>query len=357
MRPRSASRPVGTWIVVLVGFLGAACGPAAPPAAAPPAATPLAAGAVPAAAPVAQAPISVRVSYASPAVSHATIWVAQDRGFFREYGLDVDLVFLSGTLTDQGVTTGETPIGHGTNLIPTRLAGADLVGVAGVVQRMTFTLFTRPEITSADQLRGKTILTSRPGAAASTATLLTLEHLGLQPHRDVQLQPTGGTVEKMALMLQGLGDASLYSLPDDLQAQQAGLVPLLNLSQLPIPFMQTVIGTTRAYARDNEEVVRRFLRGYVAAVASARADAQGTQAIMSKYMQLEDPFLLDYGYRYYRDIWARPDFRVQPEAVQANLRLLEDVPGAATARPEDFIDNRFIDELHASGFIREVGAE
>jgi ABC-type nitrate/sulfonate/bicarbonate transport system substrate-binding protein len=282
--------------------------------------------------------------------------VAQDRGFFREHGLDVELVFMSGTLTDQSVITGETPIGHGTNLIPTRLAGADLVGILGVIQRMTFTVFTRPGISGAADLRGKTVVTTRPGAAASTATLLALQHLGLEPTRDVNLQPSGGTVEKLALMTQGLADASLFSTPDDLKAAQAGLVPLLSLAELPIPFMQTVVGTTQTYARDHAEEVRRFVRGYVAAVASARADATATKAIVGKYIQNDDAEMLDHAYRYYRELWARPDFRVQPEAVQANLRLM-DAPGADTARPEDFIDNRFVDELHAAGFIRQVGAE
>jgi hypothetical protein len=94
----------------------------------------------------------------------------------------------------------------------------------------------------------------------------------------------------------------------------------------------------------------------VAAVASARADATATKAIVGKYIQNDDAEMLDHAYRYYRELWARPDFRVQPEAVQANLRLM-DAPGADTARPEDFIDNRFVDELHAAGFIRQVGAE
>ena len=60
-------------------------------------------------------------------------------------------------------------------------------------------------------------------------------------------------------------------------------------------------------------------------------------------------------YRYYREVWGRPDFRVQPEAVQSILQVL-DLPGAATAQPADFVDNRFVDALHASGYVRESGA-
>jgi ABC-type nitrate/sulfonate/bicarbonate transport system substrate-binding protein len=302
----------------------------------------------------APAPLPLRVAYAARGFGH--VWVAHEGGFLREQGLDVELSFLAGTLTDQGVITGDTPIGHGANVIPTRLAGADLVAIAGVNNRITFTLFGKPGINSPQDLRGKTIISTRPGDSTDNATVLALRHLGLEPHRDVSIQPTGGTAEKLTIMLQGLGDAALFSLPDDLRVQEAGMVSLLNMAEQPIPFMQTAIGTMRPYARDNAEVVRRFLRGYVAAVARARSDPDATKAIITSYAQVDDPVLLDYAYRYYRNLWGRPDFRVQPEAVQSVLSVI-DVPGAATAQATDFIDNRFVDELHASGYIRQVGAE
>ncbi len=64
--------------------------------------------------------------------------------------------------------------------------------------------------------------------------------------------------------------------------------------------------------------------------------------------------MLDKTYDYYRPLWGRPDFRVRPEAVESILRVTE-VPGAESAKPEDFVDNRFIDELHASGYIEHIG--
>ena len=92
-------------------------------------------------------------------------------------------------------------------------------------------------------------------------------------------------------------------------------------------------------------MIDRVLRTYVSAVALARADADAARAALGKYSQTDDREVLDESYRYYRDLWGRPDFRVSLEAVHAMLGLI-DAPGAATARSEDFVDNRFIDELH-----------
>jgi ABC-type nitrate/sulfonate/bicarbonate transport system substrate-binding protein len=302
-------------------------------------------------------PIALRVAWSAPGGALTPIWVAYEQGLLREQGLDVELVFLSGTRTDQGVATLETPIGFGTNVIPTRLAGADLVAIAGVVNRISYTLFARPGsgIASPQDLRGKTMVTTTPGATNSSGVLVMLRHFGLVPNREVSLQPTQGTPEQLALMTQGLADAALFSPPTNLKAADLGLQPVANVTDLNIPFMQTAVGTNTGWARDHGEEIRRFLRGYVNAVALARRDAETTKALIGKYSQIDEPVALDEAYRYYRELWGRPGFRVPAEAVESILRVL-DVPGADTADPSDFIDNHFVDELDRSGFLRQAGA-
>ncbi|HLH21755.1 MAG TPA: ABC transporter substrate-binding protein [Chloroflexota bacterium] len=339
----------------LLAALLAACAPAAAPPSAP--AAPSATSAPSASATTPPAPLAVRVAWAAPGGSLTPVWVAYEQGLFREQGLDVELVFLSGTRTDQGVVTGDTPIGFGANTIPTRLAGADIVAIAGVVNRLSYTLFASASsgIATPPDLRGKTMVATLPGSSSTSATLITLRHFGLEPGRDVQIQHTQGTPEQLTLVAQGLADASLFSPPANLKALDLGLTQIANITDLNIPFMQTAVGITPAWGRDHGEEVRRFLRAYVKAVAVGRRDADGTKAIIGKYTQTDDPAVLDETYRYYRELWGRPDFRVPPEAVASILQVM-DVPGAAAASPDDFIDNHFVDEIAQSGWIEQVGA-
>jgi NitT/TauT family transport system substrate-binding protein len=298
--------------------------------------------------------IPIRIAYPAPAGAQAPIWVAYEQGLLREQGLDVELVFLSGTRTDQGVVSGETPIGFGVNVIPTRLSGADLIAIASVFNRMTYEVYGRPSMASPQDLRGKTMVATLPGALTSLATLVTLGYFGLEPHRDVSIQPTQGTAEQLTLMANGLADASLFSPPASFKAAQMGLTRLANMAEVDIPFVLAPIGTTASYMRDHPDIVRRFLRAYVASVALARRDRETTKALIGKYTDTDDMAILEDTYQYYRSLWGRPDFRVQPDGVASILRVL-DMPGADTARPEEFIDNRFVDELHDSGFIRQSG--
>jgi NitT/TauT family transport system substrate-binding protein len=297
----------------------------------------------------------LRVAYAAASAGQAPVWIAQEQGLFRQYGLDTDLVFLSSIRTDQGVMTGDTPIGFGTNVLAMRLSGADLVAIAGVLNYMPYTVVVSPGITSPLDLRGKTAVVTQPGASNTVATLIMLRRWGLEPNRDVSIQHTPGVTEQLALLTERMADVALLTPPGSSKAVEAGLIALMNTAPERIPFLLTAIGTTETYAREHPEEVRRFLRAYVTAVGIARKNPELTKALIGKYTQTDDPVALDEAYRTYRDEWAQPDFRVQPAAVASSLSVL-DSPGADTAKPEDFVDNRFIDELHQSGFIRQSGA-
>jgi ABC-type nitrate/sulfonate/bicarbonate transport system substrate-binding protein len=347
-------------LAALAGLVLAGCAPSAAPASAPSGSAPPS-GAAPAlpsgaAQSTASAPAAPALERA-PGGALAPVWVAYEKGLLREQGIDAELVFLSGTRTDQGVVTGDTPIGFGANTIPTRLAGADIVAIAGVVNRLSYTLFAHPGsgVTRPEDLRDKTMVATLPGSSSTSATYIILRHFGFEPGRDVKIQPSQGTAEQLTLVSQGLADAALFSPPTNLKAIDLGLTSVANVTDLNIPFMQTAVGITPAWGREHGETVRRFLRAYVAAVAQARRDADGTRAIIGKYTETDDPAVLGETYRYYRELWGRPNFRVAPEAVASILRVL-DVPGADTAKPEDFIDNHFIDEIAQSGFIQQVGA-
>lgn len=297
--------------------------------------------------------LSLRAAYPGPSASLTPIWLALEQGIFREQGLDLELVQLPSVRTDQGVITGDTPLAWGANVIPTRLGGGDIIAVAALTSRVSYTFFARPGIASPQELRGKTLVATLPGSTNTSAAFVTLRHFGLEPHRDVTIQTSQGTTEQLAIMTQGLADAVLLSPPTSLKAREIGLVELANMAEVDIPFMQAAVAANGAYARDHGETIRRALRGYVAGVARARADAESSQRVIGKYSQTDDPALVDEAYWYYRDVWGRPDFRVPLAGVRTVLQVL-DVPGADTARPEEFVDNSFVDEIERSGFISQV---
>ena len=76
------------------------------------------------------------------------------------------------------------------------------VFVAGMLNTMIWDLYARPEIKSAEQLKGKIVGTERPGSPVAYGTLVALRKLGLTP-KDVQLRILGGSAQITAALLTG----------------------------------------------------------------------------------------------------------------------------------------------------------
>jgi ABC-type nitrate/sulfonate/bicarbonate transport system substrate-binding protein len=87
------------------------------------------------------------------------IYVAQEHGFFRKYGVDVSFVQVrNGPVGMAALSSGETQL-HWGSVSGANLGaiaeGADLVFIAGFINRLTGMFVANPKITSPAELKGK----------------------------------------------------------------------------------------------------------------------------------------------------------------------------------------------------------
>src|SRR4051794_4301953 len=135
----------------------------------------------------------------------AAIYVAQDQGFFRRYGVDVALVHVrSGLVGTAAVSTGESQM-HWGSVSNANLGaiseGADLVFVAGFINKLTGTMVAHPRIADPSALKGKILGLNSLSGAGWLFTMLALDHWGLAPERDkIQIRTLGD----QPLIAQGL---------------------------------------------------------------------------------------------------------------------------------------------------------
>src|SRR5919199_15111 len=127
--------------------------PAAPAAGAPPSAAAPTATSAP-------APLKARSAYTSINAVCAPWWMAQEAGYFREQGLDVDLVHIDpGASLAAAIHNGELDVtfAAGPTLVLGYLQGLDLVAIGATSNSLDSVLFARPEVQRVDELRGKII--------------------------------------------------------------------------------------------------------------------------------------------------------------------------------------------------------
>jgi NitT/TauT family transport system substrate-binding protein len=281
--------------------------------------------------------------------------MALEGGYFREQGLNGSVVQIgSGAPMLAALSNREIDVAFagGAPLVLGYLQGLETLIIGSTNNIMDNDLYVRPEIQSADGLRGKTISISRLKSLSDVAGRLALKRLGLEPDVDVFLQPTGGPTEGIAAMEAGVVDGVLVTVPQLFEAQRRGYRKLLSIVDLHILYSQGGFGATRGHLSEQPELGTRYLRAMAQAMSRLQTDREFSIQVADKYIPGLDRELLNASLDYFLPLY-QPDLYPDAEAVQAVLDL-EENPAARTTRPADLIDTRYADQLRQSGFLSQL---
>lgn len=297
----------------------------------------------------------VRIGYPSLSFRQSHIWVAREEGLFKKYGLDVEVIFLrGGQVATQALASGDPPIVNIGTVVQAGLQGHNLVLVAAVETKYDQIVFARPGITSLEQLKGKKFGISGFNSATHYASLILLRHLNLEPNKDVALIPSGPDAERLAALVAGKVDATFFSSSAAPVARKMGFTELLQIADLGVEVQGNGFATSRSFIASNRDIVRAALKGYVEAIHLIYHDKQRAQRVFAKYMRTQDPDVLEDSYRgYVKTIPKKPYPTLK--GIQFMLDMLApQVPQAKNAKPEQFVDLSFLQELEREGFFAEM---
>lgn len=297
----------------------------------------------------------VRFGYPSLGFRQGHIWVAKEEGVFKKYGLDVEPIFLrGGQLAIQALAGGDPPLMSIGQVVQAGLAGFDLTLVAGVEIYYDSTVFARPEITRLEQLKGKRIGISGYGAATHFAAIILAQHLKIDPDKDWQLVPGGPDAERIAAMSANKIDAGVFNSSTLPIAKRMGLVELVRIPDLKVEVQGNGMATTRTYIKSNRDVVKAALKGYIEGIHSIFSNKAAALKVFSKYMRTNDPEVLETSYQAYVSTTPKRPYPTLKGLQFLLDRLAPTMPQAKTAKPEQFVDMSFLQELEKEGFFTEM---
>ena len=287
--------------------------------------------------------------------SSSVLWVAKDAKIFDKYGIDATIIFISGSIRGiQSILAGEIPIGEGggPGLASARLAGGDVIAIAGNVNVLPYYLVAQPGIKKPEDLRGKIGGNHIAGTTAEFALKVGLKKIGIDPFKDVNLRVIGGSIERMVALQKRIVDFTVVTEAGKAMAEKLGYPTVVDMVALRIPFPQNGIFTSTKLIRDNPDFVRRYMRAYVEAIHFYKTHKEDTIKIMRKYSRVEDRKFLDEAWDWH--VKFMPDAPYPPaEGYQLVLQdMAEKNPKAAQADVKEYIDARFVKELDDSGFIK-----
>ena len=297
----------------------------------------------------------IRIGYPSLSFRQSNVWVAREMGLFKKYGLEVEPIFLrGGQVATMALAAGDPPIVNIGTVVQANLSGYNLVLVAAVETKYDQIVFARPEITKLEQLKGKKYGISGFGAATHHAANMLFKHLNLELNKDVALVPGGPDAERLAALMAGKIDATSFTSSAAPPARKAGFVELLQIGDLGIEVQGNGFATSRAYIASNREVVKSALKGFVEAIYFIYANKKEAQQVFTKYMRTNDREVLEDSYNgYIKSIPKKPYPTLK--GIQYMLDLLApQMPQAKNAKPEQFVDLSFLQELEKEGFHNEM---
>lgn len=297
--------------------------------------------------------LTLRAVYNALGGVMAPVWVAVDAGLFTKQGVNVDLKYLAATSAVQAMVGGGEEVGLvGNQGVDAKLEGADLTYVAGGLPTFVFQLYSRPEIKSLADLKGKVIAVTQPAASTDYATRILLRKNGLEPDKDVKIMYAQDTTNVLNSLTVGNVAAGILSAPLSIKAKATGSKMLVNITDLRIPFLFTGMLSSPRVIKEKNEAMTRFLRAYIEAMAVIRKDKETTLKALSKFQKTNDREILESVYEEYRDV-----FPVVPLMTAAEIQAVLDVsksPKAKSMKPQEFFDNSMVQKIQASGFIEQV---
>jgi len=289
--------------------------------------------------------------------SSSIIWVAKDARIFEKHGLDATIIFISGSVRGiQAILAGEIPIGEGggPGLASARLAGADVVAIAGNVNVLPYYLVAQPGIKRPEDLRGKIGGNHIAGTTAEFALRVGLKKLGLDPLKDVNLRVIGGTMDRMIALQKGIVNFTVATEPGKAMAEKLGFPTIVDLAAMQIPFPQNGVYTSTRFIREHPDTVRRYMRAYVEAIHFYKTRKEETIRISQKYSRLEDRKAQEETWEWHTKYIPSAPY----PPIDGYQLILQDMaeknPKAAQANAKDYVDLRFVKELEDSGFIKNL---
>ena len=305
----------------------------------------------------AAAPLTkVLVTTGSSSEREGALYVAQDQGYFRKYGLDVTLVQVrNGPVGMAALSSGESLL-HWGSVSAANLGaiaeGADLVFVAGFINKLTGAFAAGPKIKSPAELRGRSLGVNSLSGGTWIFTMLALDHWGLAPEHDkIQIRALGDNSVVSQALLAGNVDGAYLSYTYAKIVQNKGFRVLADLEKLPIAYQGTGIITRRSAIVSSSGSIEAVIKGLLDGVAFIRIAENKPQVVKSlarglRLKRVEDA---EEGYQSMLGLYER---KIYPSAdgVRNVIRLL----GATNEKirrlkAEELVDDGIVRKLEREG--------
>jgi len=300
----------------------------------------------------------LRLAYAGWEIGTAVAYIGVDGGLFKQHGIEIEELPIRDTFSAgvQSLMGVDLLIGFGSPLAVLQpiASGADLTLIGAHVSFDQYGMGVGSAINDVKELKGKKIGVSALGARSDLIARVILRRAGLDPSKDVEMVAAGLAPARAVALSKNLVQGAPFGQALVAEAQKVG-IKVLDVKS--VPMVTDLLMTTRSFIKRDEDTMRRFMKGYAAAIQFFVSKRSESLAILRKYFPGNQGISVDAMYDGF-SAQLRPLPELNTEALQALIDVSATADQRATKlKPADIIEPRFFEELKNSKFLKDLYTE
>ena len=281
------------------------------------------------------APEKIVITYPSRSIASVDLYIAQERGFFRQEGLIADVVQVRGNIGVTALLSGDAHAINNVGTLVRAMERSDLPAkvVSQSLKKNLFWLVTKPEIKNVTELKGKTFGTTTLGGSQHLAAMRFLRNAGLDPDKDITVLIGGDVPAQLQSLVSGVIQLAALSPPTVILARDKFKLRIHGSTLDDLPSLQNGLAFSEKLLRERRDLAKRIVRARTRAHRYLWENERGTAEVLAKYLNVEMAVALE-SYRL-----ARPAFTTNSVATDKEvedflradaeiLKLKEPVPAA-----------------------------
>jgi len=204
-----------------------------------------------------------RVALSTKDFGYLPLYVGMRSGLFAQEGLEVQWIVVNSNVVVTALIAGEIDVaGIAGSSMRAAARGAPLKANFFPYDKSLFVLMGSPGIKRVQDLKGKVIGTTGPGATTEVAASMVLQHHGMDPKKDVTFMTIGGAETSLIAMRNGTIQARAFNPDAAFIMKKQGFTELGVLADLG-PWPWAGYSTSDAHLSNRRDKIKRWTRAMV----------------------------------------------------------------------------------------------
>jgi NitT/TauT family transport system substrate-binding protein len=234
---------------------------------------------------------TIKVGHSSHGAGNAPMALGVGEGYFRDAGLDVEMVEMprTGDAINKLIAGEiEFAVAGAVPIINAARAGHDPIIVMSIEAENVFAIMGSKAIKKPEDIRGTKVAISGKREQDEMMIRRALREWGIDPDKDVTLEVRGSRGKCWEAIVSGECSIMTATIPQPIHAKAIGLPVLKDYAELHEPYQAGAVVTTRSFANANPDAVKKFLGAQLRAVRTFQKDFDRSLPYLRQRSKIDD---------------------------------------------------------------------